>query len=449
MFALELISVLPLLPLVGTKSFALGGFVVLAVLMGFSAFFSSAEIAMFSLAQHRIEALVDEGAPGAETLQSLTTAPHRLLITILVGNNLVNIAMSSIATGLVALYLTQGQAIVVATFGVTALVLLFGESAPKSYAIDHTEQWALSVARPLQLSEYLLYPLVVTFDRLTRAVNRIIGSGTTLESSYLTRDDIRALIRTGENEGVIAADERAMIQRIFRFTDTIAKEVMTPRLDVTAVPHDADIEVAIEACLQSGHHRMPVYKESLDNVVGVVDLSALVRAYRSDELNPVLCDYHIEEPLQVPESKNVDDLLEEMRHQRIGMALVIDEFGATAGLITTEDLVEEIVGEILNAGEAEPIETVDETTLVVRGDVNIELVNSTLDIDLPEGEEFETIAGFVFNRAGRLVEPGETFIHEMTELRIERVDDTRVTQVRITEQHEAGGEDEPHSPVSN
>ncbi|AGB31790.1 hypothetical protein C488_15077 [Natrinema pellirubrum DSM 15624] len=406
----------------------------LLVLLVLSGFFSSAEIAMFSLAQHRIEALVEEGRPGAETVQELQSDPHRLLVTILVGNNLVNIAMSSIATGLFAMYVGQGQAMLAATFGVTAVVLLFGESAPKSYAIENTESWALSVARPLQLSKYALYPLVVTFDALTRLVNRLSGGGTAVESSYVTRDEIRELIRTGENEGIIETDEREMLQRVFRFNDTIAKEVMTPRLDVTAVPRTATVDDAVAKCVKSGHARLPVYEGGLDTVVGVVALSDLVRDYRSgDSTDDASLEPHIEETLHVPESKHVDELFREMRRERVGQVVVIDEFGTTEGIVTTEDIVEAVVGEILDAQEAEPIETIDERTVRVDGEVNIEDVNDVTGVEFPEGEEFETIAGFVFNRAGRLVDPGETFAYDGVELTVERVDNTRIKRVRITE----------------
>ncbi|WP_396611333.1 hemolysin family protein [Haloferax sp. S1W] len=445
--SLELTPPPTVVPLVADEMLTLGGVAALAVLMVLSAFFSSSEIALFSIAQHRIERLASEGTPGAETLRSLKADPHRLLVTILVGNNLVNIAMSSIATGLFAMYLTQGQAIFAATFGVTALVLLFGESVPKSYAIENAEQWALTVAGPLQLSEYLLFPLVVTFDRLTRIVNRLTGSKMGVETSYVTRDDIQEMIVTGADEGVIDADERAMLERIFRFNNTIAKEVMTPRLDITAIQCDADVEDAIVACLQSGHHRVPVFEGSLDNVAGIVELGDLVRELRYDERDSPDLGRVIEPTLYVPESKNVGDLLEEMRSQRVGMALVIDEFGTTEGLITKEDLVEEIVGEILTDGEDSPVQTLDESTVLVRGDVNIEVVNGVLGIDLPEGEGFETIAGFVFNRAGRLVEQGEVFTHETAELRVERVDNTRVKQVRISEQRDHSPNGEQTTPA--
>ncbi|UHQ98611.1 hemolysin family protein (plasmid) [Natrinema zhouii] len=406
----------------------------LLVLLVLSGFFSSAEIAMFSLAQHRIEALVEDGSPGADIVQALKADPHRLLVTILVGNNLVNIAMSSIATGLLAMYIGQGQAVLAATFGVTAIVLLFGESAPKSYAIENTESWALTVARPLQVSKYALYPLVVTFDRLTRIVNSLSGGGTAVESSYVTREEIRNLICTGESEGIIEADEREMLQRVFRFNDTIAKEVMTPRLDVTGVPRTSTVDDAVEKCVENGHTRLPVYEGGLDTVVGVVALGDLVRDHQYGEpVGDSSLEPHIKETLHVPESKQIDDLFREMRHERVEQVVIIDEFGTTEGIVTTEDIVEAVVGEILDTEEEEPIETVDDRTIQVDGEVNIESVNDVIDVEFPEGEEFETIAGLLFNRAGRLVEPGETFTYDGVDLTVERVDNTRIKRVRITE----------------
>jgi len=311
----------------------------IVLLMALSAFFSSSEIAMFSLARHRTESLAEEGAAGADSVAELKEDPHRLLVTILVGNNLVNIAMSSIATGLFALYLGQGPAVVVATLVITSLVLLFGESAPKSYAVEHAESWALTIARPLQLTEMVLYPLVVTFDYLTRVVNRVTGGRSAIETSYVTRDEIQDMIETGEREGVIEEDEREMLQRIFRFNNTIAKEVMTPRLDMTAVPKDASVEEALQTLVQSGHERVPVYEGSLDNVIGVIHIRDLVRdgIYGENDYDVSLEDV-IEPTLHVPESKNVDDLLTEMRDERMHMVIVIDEFGTTEGLVTMEDL---------------------------------------------------------------------------------------------------------------
>ncbi|ESS09766.1 MAG: hemolysin related proteins containing CBS domain protein [uncultured archaeon A07HN63] len=419
------------LPALSRTTITALGVLAIALLIGLSAFFSSSEIAFFSLPQHRVESMVEEGVPNAETVKGLKSDPHRLLVTILVGNNIVNIAMSSIATTLFGIYLGRGQAVFAATFGITAVVLLFGESAPKSYAVENTESWALRIARALKFSEYLLYPLIVVFDRLTRIVNTAIGSSSAIESPYVTRDEIKDIIETGEREGVIEEEEREMLERIFTFNNTIAKEVMTPRLDVTAVADDATIEEAIEACIGHDHDRVPVYDGNLDNIIGVVNVRDLVREYQYSEGGGDLTDI-VKPTLHVPESKNVDDLLAEMQENRLQMVVVLDEFGTTEGIITLEDMVEEIVGDILEGDEQEPFDRIDEQTTLVRGEVNIHEVNEALDIDLPEGEEFETLAGFVFNRAGRLVEEGETFEYDGVLIEIEEVDSTRILKARIT-----------------
>ncbi|MUV58602.1 DUF21 domain-containing protein [Halogeometricum sp. CBA1124] len=428
---------------INDTNITLAGVVAIAVLIGLSAFFSSSEIAMFSLAKHRVDSMVERGVPGAEVVSELKSDPHRLLVTILVGNNIVNIAMSSIATALVGIYYDPGLAVLISTFGITTLVLLFGESAPKSYAVENTESWALRIGRPLKYSEYLLLPLVVFFDYLTRVINKVTGGRSAIETSYITRDEIQDLIETGEREGVIEEEEREMLDRIFRFNKTIAKEVMTPRLDVTAVPKDAPVDEAIETCVQSDHERVPVYEGNLDNIIGIVNLRDLVRAKYYGEGDSKLADI-VQPTLHVPESKNVDELLAEIQDNRLQMVIVIDEFGTTEGLITLEDMVEEIVGDILEDDEEEAFEFVNDRETLVRGEVNIDEVNEVLELDLPEGEEFETLAGFIFNRAGRLVEEGEEIAYEGVTIRIEQVDNTRIMKARITvdETYEAETETE-------
>ncbi|WP_222915591.1 hemolysin family protein [Natrinema sp. SYSU A 869] len=424
------------------------GVLAIAVLIGLSAFFSSSEIAMFNLPKHRLEGMIEDDIPGADLVKGLKDDPHRLLVTILVGNNIVNIAMSSIATAILSIHFGGLVGVLLATFGITALVLLFGESVPKSYAVENAETWSIRIARPLKATEYLLFPLIVLFDYLTRQINRLIGSTGAIESPYVTRDEIQEMIESGEREGVLEEEEHEMLTRIFRFNNTIVKEVMTPRLDMTAVPKDADIDEAIETCIQSGHARIPVYEGSLDNVQGVVHIRDLVRDLNygetgNDELE--LADL-IQPTLHVPESKNVDELLTEMRENRMHMAIVIDEFGTTEGLVTMEDMIEEIIGEILEGGEEQPIEEIDDETVLVRGEVNIEDVNEALDIDLPEGQEFETIAGFIFNRAGRLVEEGEEITYDGVRITVEDVENTRIMMARLTKlEAEATESDEDES----
>ena len=452
--SITLLAGAPQLPMLEGPVVTLLGIVAIAVLIGMSAFFSSSEIAMFSLPKHRVDSLVEEGVKSAKTIQNLKDNPHRLLVTILVGNNLMNIAMTAIATALIGVYVESALVtIILTTFGITAIVLLFAETAPKSYAVEHTESWSLKIARPLKYSEMVLYPLVVVFDYLTRVVNKITGGRAAIESTYVTREEIQNIIQTGEREGVIEEEEREMLDRIFRFNNTIAKEVMTPRLDVTAVPKEASVEEAIEKCVHADHERVPVYDGNLDNIVGIVQVRDLVRELRYSEGEPSL-ERVVKPTLHVPESKNADELLEEMQDNRLQMVIVIDEFGTTEGIITLEDMVEEIVGDILEGDEPEPIEFVEENVAFVQGEMNIDEVNEILDIDLPEGEEFETLAGFVFNRVGRLVEEGEEIEFDGVRIRIERVDNTRIMKARVTvleepERDEEAAEDTEQSVASD
>jgi CBS domain containing-hemolysin-like protein len=430
----------------GQTAFTGIGILLILLLLVGSGFFSSSEIALFSLPAHQIDAMVDRGERGARAVKSLKEDPHRLLVTILVGNNMVNITMSSVSTTIVGFYFDPGTAVLVSSFGITSMVLIFGESAPKSYAVEHTELHARRVARGLKVVEKVLWPLITLFYYLTSIVNRITGGSASIEETYVTRDEIRNMIKTGEREGVLDEEERQLLQRTLRFTDATAKEVMTPRLDVAAVSKDATVEEAIQTCIQSGHARLPAYEGSLDNVIGVFDIRDL-----EDSNYDAFGDLEVEEvvapTLHVPESKNVDELLSEMRENRMHMVIVIDEFGATEGLITMEDVTEEIVGEILVGDEEHPIESVDDDTVLVRGNVNIDEVNEALGIVLPEGEEFETIAGFIFNRAGRLVEQGEEFVYENVTLRAEQVENTRIQKVRVTVDRDSAEPVEEESPI--
>ncbi|MFP4188812.1 MAG: hemolysin family protein [Halobacteriales archaeon] len=403
------------------------GVVAVFLLMLLSAFFSSSEIAMFSLERHRLESLAEGDQTNTATLKSLRENPHRLLVTILVGNNVVNIAMTSIATALFAIYVPGGWAVFLTTVIISVLVLVFGESAPKSYAVENTEEWALRIARPLQTSQYLMYPAVVFFDYLTRAVNRFTGGRSDIETSYVTKDEIEGLLRTGEEEGVIEADEREMIQSVFRFTNTIAKEVMTPRLDVVSVSADTPLDEVLETCVQNDVTRVPVYRDNLDNIVGILDIRDIIPALDTDATPEDI----VEPTLHVPETKEIDDLLRELQDERIHLAIVIDEFGSTKGLVTVEDIVEEIVGEIFETEEEEPIERVDERTILVKGEVNLDEVNEELGIELPEEGEFETVAGFIYNRMGRLVEEGEKVVYEDVTLTVEETENTRILRVRV------------------
>ncbi len=422
---------------VGADAFVIGnqttivslGILTVAILIVFSALFASAEIAIFSLSVHRIGALVGEQAHGAATLSRLKANPRRLLVTILVGNNIANIGMSAITTGLLGLYYSPGESVFIATFGVTSLVLLFGETVPKSYGVEHSEQWALRIARPLRLIQMGLYPLVEIFDRCTRAINGLMGSQGGFETAYVSRAEVREVITAGQRAGIFTDAEHQMLQRLLRFRNRIVKETMVPRRDVVGVDADADLQTAIGICLDRGFRELPVYEDVLDSVVGVVHLRELVAAHDRQpvaSLRAIARDPHI-----VPETKEVDDLLTELRANRRRMAIVVDEFGTTAGIVTIEDIIEEIIGEMLAEHESPPIRWLDDTTAIIRGELNVHVANEVLGIELPETEDFETVAGLLLAKTGRIVDEGETLSYADCRLTVETTENNRILEIRV------------------
>ncbi len=411
------------------------GVLTIATLMAISGFFSSSEIAMFALPQHRIDLLVERDATNAPIVEALREDPHRLLVTILVGNNVANVAMSSVATALLGLYVSGGQAVLFTTVGITALVLLFSESAPKSYAVENTESWALRVARPIALSERLLYPFVVLFDKLTRMVNAVVGAGTPIESAYITRSELQELIEAGERAGAIEADERDRLRRAFTFDEIPVSEIMVPRPDVVAVSMTDELEDALATCAATGFTHLPVYDGELDTVVGVVHVCDLLReqAYGADDPADSDLATVMEPTIHVPETMPADDVLAELQRTQVHLAVVIDELGTTEGIVTTEDPTEVIVGEIRRPRESIPIRTVDDRTAIVRGDVAVTAVNEALDCSLPEPQTSDTIAGLVLDRVGRLPEEDERIAIDDVTIVVETVEDTRITSVQLVQ----------------
>jgi CBS domain containing-hemolysin-like protein len=275
---------------------------------------------------------------------------------------------------------------------------------------------------------------VVSLDKAHIAHPPVVGNAVDAVAlghrGGVSRREVREVIETGERQGVLDTTEYEMLRRSFQFSTTIAKEVMTPRLDITAIDADTTPTDALRTCVTSDHSRFPVYRGTFDNVVGTVAVETLVA--REDDFGDLTTAELCEPVLSVPESKSVDDLLTEMKAERIQMAVVVDEFGATAGIVTVEDIVAQIVGQLLTDSDTEAVEVVDETSALVSGETPIETVNDALDLDIPEGEEFETLAGYLFNRAGRLVEQGETVTDGGLRFEVVRTDGTRIRAVRIS-----------------
>jgi CBS domain containing-hemolysin-like protein len=412
-----------------TPTALVAGGVVIVVLLGVSAFFSGSEIAIFSLERHQLSVLLEtEGDvdPRAVVLERLREDPHRLLVTILVGNNMVNIAMASIASVLLAATLSPELAVLATTLGMSALVLVFGEITPKSYGVANAERLALRVAGPLQTVERVLFPLVVLFDVVSRGLNRFTGGGSDIERPYVTREEITALLRTGERVGAIDEAEHEMVEGVFDLGSTSAREVMVPRVNVIAVDVETPLDEVIEVCATNRLTRVPVYQGTLDHVVGIADIRDAERARREGKtLDDVLLP-----SLQVPEGREIDDLLAEMQAERVTMVIVRDEFGETEGILTVEDILEEIVGEIFEVGEERLIRPTTDG-LVVKGEVTVGEVNDALGVELTTEGEFETVAGLINAELGRIGDVGDRVVVDDVALDVERVDGHRIRRVRV------------------
>ena len=407
------------------------GALAVVALLALSAFFSGSEIAIFSLERHRLGPLVERGGgdeapdPRALVLQRLRENPHRLLVTILVGNNLVNIAIASIVSVILAETVSPAAAILISTVGISALVLLFGEITPKSYGVANAESLALRVAGPIALVQRLLYPIVVVFDVVSRAINRVTG-GDDIERPYVTREEIEALLRTGERVGAIEEAEREMVEGVFDLSSTIAREIMVPRVNVIGVDVETPLPEVIDVCARHRLTRVPVYDGTFDTIVGTADIRDVERAIdEGGSLRDVLLP-----TLQVPEGREIDDLLTEMQARRVPMVIVRDEFGEAEGIITVEDILEEIVGEIFEVGEERRIRPARDG-LLVKGDVTVGEVNDRLDVALPTTAEYETVAGLINDELGRIGDVGDTVALENVSLTVEGVDGHRISRVHV------------------
>jgi CBS domain containing-hemolysin-like protein len=398
--------------------------VAVVALLAASAFFSGSETSIFSLEAHRVAAMAERGDPGAGTLARLREDPHRLLITILVGNNVVNIAIASVTTaGFVARF-DPGVATVAATVVVSVLVLLFGEIVPKSYAVGNPEGVARRVAGPIRLLGVVLRPVVVAFDTANEGLRRLVGGARDIERPYVTREELAALVDAAEEAGVVDADERAFIDRVFRFDDVTVREVMVPRADIVAVGETATVETATARCAAERVNRLPVRRDD-EYVLGYVDLRDLVDADADAPVTafmlPVVHAY---------EGRDADDLLAELQERGAELAVVFDEFGALEGLVTVEDIIEELVGEVFDVGEARAVSQIGPGRASARGVAPVDAVNDLLDTALPSAEG-GSVAALLSREFGDVPEVGESVEAGGARLTVRAVEENRVTRVLV------------------
>ena len=402
---------------------------VLFVLLALSSFFSASETALMSLSRIQVRHMVEENVKGADVVSRLLDNPSKLLGAILVGNNIVNIGASALATSLAINYFGSGG-VGIATAIMTFLVLIFGEITPKSLAAENSEKVALRVSGSIALLTRILSPVIALLMSLTNGIIRFFGGEVDKVKPFITQEELRTMVHVSHEEGVLEGEEKTMIYNVFEFGNSQVKDVMTPRTDMVAVELDSPFEVIISVFKEEQFSRIPVYKEVTDNIVGVLYIKDLF--FYDKEGKDFNISAYMREPYFTFELKKTDDLFNELRHKRIPMAIVLDEYGGTAGIVTMEDLVEEIVGDIHDEYDEhkKEIERIKENEFLVDGAAKIDLVNQVLGIHI-ETEDFDSIGGFVVGEFGRLPKVGEMKEYKNLRFIVENIDRNRIDKLRI------------------
>ncbi len=409
--------------------------IILIILLLLSGFFSGSETALVSVNKLRIRKLAEEQVKGAVAANNLLQRPNRMLATILLGNNLINVLAAAIATNL-AIAFFGSTGIGIATGVMTLLILIFGEITPKGYATVNAEKVAMRVAGPISVLCRVLSPVVWVVTILTRRLINLVGGDPGIVAPFVTEEEIKFLVEIGEEEGVIEKDEKEMIEGVFEFAETTAKEVMVPRIDIRRLDAEETLSAALEHLLSTGHSRTPVIEGSIDNIIGILYTKDLLKYLKEGKKDIPVKDI-IREAHFVPESKPLDELMKEMREKKIQMAIVVDEYGGTAGLVTLEDLLEEIVGEILDEHDVEEvgIRPLEDGSYVVDARMDIDEINASLGLNLPS-EEFDSIGGLLFNLLGKIPVVGDRVEVNGVELIVEKMRIRRITRIRIVKKLE-------------
>ena len=404
--------------------------VLFVVCLLLSAFFSGSETAFISLQRIRMEHLVENNVKGARRVVRMIARPEKLLSTILLGNNFVNVAAAALGTVIAVELWGQQQGVLIATVVVTILVLIFAETTPKTIATAHAERLSLLFARPIELISWLFTPFVIALSWIASGFTKMIGGKPVLRS-LASEEEIRTMISVGHKEGTVEESEAEMLHNVFEFGDRPVREVMVPRPEVVSIEQGSKTVDFLTLYSESPLSRFPVFQENMDNVVGILSvkdvLMALAKGTTSDEST---IDDLVRPAYFAPETKRINELFAEMRDKNYRMCVVVDEFGGTAGIVSLTRLVEEIVGPVgdeLAAVEKE-YEVINEYTFQVDGSMRIEEANEELELELPEGD-YETVAGFVLHLLGHIPRPNEQLgykglklvITEMRGLKIEKI----------------------------
>ena len=414
--------------------------IVLIILILLSGFFSSAETAMTTVNKIRIRSMAEDGHKRAQTLLSITENSSKLLSTLLIGNNIVNISAASLATSLAYHY--GSSAVAFASGALTLVILLFGEITPKTLATVHSEKMSLKYAPVIKFLMTIMTPVIFIVNGLTSGILLLFRVDPNAKYDTMTEGELRTIVDVSHEDGVIETEEKEMIYNVFDLGDAKAKDVMVPRVHVTFADVNSTYEELLDIFKEDKFTRLPVYEESTDNVIGTINMKDLLLFDNTKE-------FHIRDILRAPyftyEYKNISELLMEMRERTFNIAIVLDEYGETAGIITLEDLLEEIVGEIrdeYDENEEEFFRMINEHEYIVEGSLNLEDLNDRLDLEL-SSEDYDSVGGFMIEHLDRLPELGDSIVtDEGIKMVVEKLDKNRVEKVHVYLPEETKDEEE-------
>lgn len=403
---------------------------VLVFLLLCSAFFSSAETALTTVNKMRLRSLMEDGNRKAVVLDKILGNTQKMLSTVLIGNNIVNIVASSIAT-IFTQNVFHSWAVSIGVGIFTLIVIIFGEIIPKTIASMHSQSIALAYARPIHLLMILLTPLIFILNVFSTIFLKIFRVKVNLNSASITEDELRTIMDVSQEEGLIESEELDMINNVFDFGETCAKDIMVPKVDMTMVPIDVTYDELLNIVKEDKFTRMPVYRESTDNVVGVINIKDLL-------INKVdASNFNINELMREPyftyAPKELNDLLIEMRGNDTGICIVLDEYGLAEGLITLEDIIEEIIGEIrdeFDEAEKQVVRAISDNQYIVEGSINLDDFNEQLDTDI-DSENYESLGGLIIEHLERLPKKGDSVKIDNCTLTVIKMDDKRIDSVKV------------------
>lgn len=403
--------------------------IILILLLGLSAFFSSAETALTTANRIRMRSMAEEGNKRAQAAMQVTDNSGKMLSAILIGNNIVNLSAASLTTSLA--YSFGGSMVAIASGILTVLILLFGEITPKTMATIHAEKMALIYAPIIRVFMKIMTPLIFVINGLSMGILFLLRVDPSAKNKAMTETELRTIVDVSHEDGVIESDEREMIYNVFDLGDAKAKDVMVPRVHVTFADVNSSYDELIDIFREDKFTRLPIFEDTTDNVIGTINMKDLLLYDSSKE-------FHIRDILREAyftyEYKSISELLVEMRQAALNIAIVLDEYGETAGLITLEDILEEIVGEIhdeYDENEEEYVKEVGEREYLVEGSLNLDDLNDRLGLDL-SSEEYDSLGGFIIERLDRLPEAGdEITTDEGIRMVVEKLDKNRIERVHL------------------